>query len=103
MRYPLRAALTLASVFFLSTQSPPALAAACNIIDGKAFGACENVTVRTKPGSYEEVRTWKRISGNSDGATVFEGGRLDLSGIAEVVRIEKGEGIRGQGHDRIPV
>lgn len=61
----------------------PALAsAACNIVDGKAYGDCRNVTVThgTKPAL--NVGSTVTESAIVSGATVHPGGTLHLAGIS---------------------
>jgi hypothetical protein len=65
--------------------------AACNIIDGKAYGDCAGVTVNQGTKPPLQVRGALSESGIVAGATVFGGGSLHLSGISNGdVTIQKG-------------
>ena len=70
----LLAALTLAA--------PHAALAACNIVNGKAYGDCQNVSVNrgTKPAL--NVRSYVSESAIVAGATVHSGGSLHLTGVS---------------------
>lgn len=67
--------------------------AACNIVNGKAYGDCVGVTVQTGIKPAINVRTWVSESAIVASATVFPGGHLDLSGIAngEIVVMRGGK------------
>lgn len=56
--------------------------AACNIVNGKAYGDCQNVTVRHGTGPPLTVRSNVTESAIVSGATVHSGGSLHLSGIS---------------------
>lgn len=56
--------------------------AACNVINGKAFGECGNVTIRNGPKPHLNVRGSKTESAIVSGATVYAGGYLHLSGVS---------------------
>jgi hypothetical protein len=56
--------------------------AACNIVNGKAYGDCQNVTVRQGARTALNVRSYVNESGIIAGATVHSGGSLHLSGIS---------------------
>ncbi len=64
----------------IGTTAPTS--AACNIVNGKAYGDCADVTVNrgTKPAL--QVRSASSASGIGGGATVFADGSLYLSGIS---------------------
>jgi len=56
--------------------------AACKVVDGKAYGDCNNVPVNT--GSKRALQVRKSVSESAiiDGATVHSGGSLSLSGVS---------------------
>jgi hypothetical protein len=56
--------------------------AACNIINGKAYGDCAGVTVNQGTKPPLQIRGVRAESGIVAGATVFGGGSLHLSGIS---------------------
>ena len=66
----------------LTLLTPVAADAACNIVNGKAYGDCQNVTVRQGTGAALNVRSHVTESGIVAGATVQPGGSLYLSGIS---------------------
>lgn len=74
----------LCSSFLLGVVliAPIASWSACNIINGMAYGDCQNVQVHrgTRPALH--VRSQVTESAVIAGATVYSGGSLDLTGIA---------------------
>ena len=56
--------------------------AACNIIDGRGYGDCAGVNIRSGPQKALEVRGHIAESAIVEGATVYAGGSLNLSGIS---------------------
>jgi hypothetical protein len=71
--------LPLLAYLLLPLQSAQA---ACNIVDGKAYGDCAGVTVRNGEKSPLNVRSSVFESSIVEGATVHPGGSLHLSGIS---------------------
>lgn len=78
-----------ALALLLAFQSAAA-SAACNIVNGQAYGDCTGVAVNTKASPFERVEDHKIISGVSEGAEVVRGGRLIVSGIAQEVTVRPG-------------
>ncbi len=70
-------------LFGLFLFAPLASWSACNIINGKAYGDCQNVQV--KQGARPALKVHNHVveSAIVEGATVYAGGALDLSGIAK--------------------
>jgi hypothetical protein len=66
----------------LMLVAPSVGGAACNIVNGKAYGDCQNVTVRDGTGPALNVRSHVTESAIVSGATVHSGGSLHLSGIS---------------------
>lgn len=60
----------------------PSVQAACNIVNGKAYGDCRGVSVREGEKSPLNVRSSVFESAIVAGATVHAGGSLHLSGIS---------------------
>ncbi|MCW5718678.1 MAG: hypothetical protein KIS68_12690 [Bauldia sp.] len=56
--------------------------AACNIINGQAYGDCGNVRVNTDPPAFLDVLTNRSASGIIAGATVHPSAGLTLTGIS---------------------
>lgn len=54
--------------------------AACNIVNGKAYGDCAGVTLNTGSKGIIKVSSNKTESGIIEGANLLEGGSLYLSG-----------------------
>ena len=73
--------------FFSSTSMN---AATCNIVDGKGYGDCSNVTINNSNSGNISVRSYKQISGIYETVIVYKGGHLSFSGIASLVRIQPG-------------
>lgn len=69
-------------LFRLLLIAPLTSWAACNIINGKAYGDCQNVQVNQGARPALKVRNHVVESGIVEGATVYASGSLDLSGIA---------------------
>lgn len=61
---------------------PTLAVAACNIVDGKAYGDCRNVTVTHGAKPALNLRSTIAESAIVSGATVHPGGALYLSGIS---------------------
>ena len=64
--------------------------AACNIMNGVAYGDCANVTVNTGRTSFQVVDTYRALTGISEGAQVRTGGSLEVFGTAQRVIVERG-------------
>ena len=56
--------------------------AACNIINGKGYGNCSNVSINKGVQGHIIVRSLTSLSGIIMGATIFKNGDLHLSGIS---------------------
>jgi hypothetical protein len=56
--------------------------AACNIVNGKAYGDCQGITVRQGSKAALNVRSYVTEGAIVAGATVYFGGSLYLSGIS---------------------
>jgi len=61
---------------------PAAADAACNIVNGKAYGDCPGVTVRQGTRPALDIRSHVTESAIVAGAIVYSGGSLHLSGIS---------------------
>jgi hypothetical protein len=72
--------LAFAAAAFLASIAPSR--AACNIVNGKAFGDCEGVRINEGIKRHLTVRSYTFESGIIEGATVLRGGQLVLSGIS---------------------
>jgi hypothetical protein len=59
----------------------PLAHAACNIVDGKAYGDCGSMTIRSGAKPALEVHGYIAESAIISGATIHPGGFLHLSGI----------------------
>ena len=68
--------------FFLFASQANITIAACNIVDGKAYGDCGDVKINTSSKPLLEVRGQVSESSIIDGATVYSGASLLLSGIS---------------------
>jgi|GEM_PF-7130058 len=65
--------------------------AACNIINGQAYGDCGGVTINQGGKGYLFVTNTVFESGIISGATVRRGGALELSGVSDGnIVVEKG-------------
>lgn len=73
---------SLQPLFALMLLTPAVGGASCNIVNGKAYGDCQNVTVRHGAGPALNVRSHVTESAIVSGATVHSGGSLHLSGIS---------------------
>ncbi len=73
-----RLASTAFALAILATNST----AACNIVNGKAYGDCAGVTVRRGTTPHLEIRDARSEGGISAGATVYAGGSYSLSGVS---------------------
>ncbi len=75
--------MMLKSLIFIITSTLFALNvnAACNIVNGKAYGDCTDVTVNQTTKGIITVSSYQSESGIIDGARVKSGGSLNLSGI----------------------
>jgi hypothetical protein len=73
---------SLHNLFALMLFVPAVVGAACNIVNGKTYGNCENVTVRHGAAQVLNVRSSVTESAIVSGATVHSGGSLHLSGIS---------------------
>ena len=71
---------------------PPVNAnAACNIVNGKAYGDCQNVTVRQGENAAIYVRSHTIENAIISGATVYAGGYLHLGGVCNGdINVKKG-------------
>ena len=72
--------LVSAAIAFLATIAPSH--AACNIIDGKAYGDCAGVRINEGIKGHLTVRAYTAESGIIAGANVLKGGELALSGMS---------------------
>jgi hypothetical protein len=72
----------VALLLILAMQHAEIASAACNIVDGKAYGDCGNVRINTASKKALKVRGQAAESAIIEGATVFPGGSLSLSGIS---------------------
>lgn len=64
--------------------------AACNIVNGTAYGDCSGVTLNSGASPFRTVSGAESISGIAEGAHVLSGGVLHVSGIAERVIVDAG-------------
>lgn len=64
--------------------------AACNIVNGVAYGDCAGVTVNNGRATFEVVNSYRSLSGISEGAQVLSGGSVSVSGVADRVIVERG-------------
>ena len=65
--------------------------AACNIVDGKAYGDCAGVRINEGIKGHLNIRSYTSETGIIGGATVVRGGDLALSGIANGdITVQKG-------------
>ena len=71
----------LLTIIGIAALSRPSLAA-CNIIDGRAYGECSGVKITSGEKQPLDVRTSVSESSIISGATVRSGGFLQLSGIS---------------------
>jgi len=82
----------------ISFGVPTELFAACNIIDGRAYGDCRGVTVSRGSKRYLSVTKSVFESGVISGATVKRGGALELSGVSNgSIVVEKGGSLTVNG------
>ena len=72
--------LAFAAVAFLGAGTPSH--AACNIVDGKAYGDCAGVRINEGIKGKLTVRSYTSEGGIIEGATILKGGELDLRGIS---------------------
>lgn len=72
----------------LSASLATSAFAACNIVNGVAYGDCAGVTVNNGRAAFEVVDSYRSLPGISDGAQVLAGG--SVSGVADRVIVEKG-------------
>lgn len=71
---------------------------ACNIVGGKAYGDCEGIRVTNGSNGHLTVRGHVVETGIIDGATVLQGGSLDLSGISNGdITVNRGARLRLTG------
>ncbi len=82
--------LFLLLLSLLSTSLATGASAACNIVNGRAYGDCAGVTVNTGSTPFQVIGTYRSRSGISEGAQVLSGGSLSVSGIADRVIVEQG-------------
>jgi len=66
----------------LTLLTPLSSWSACNIVNGKAYGDCENVLVHQGARPALKIRNHVTESGIVSGATVYADGSLNFSGIA---------------------
>jgi hypothetical protein len=78
----------LAAILFVL---PKKSFAACNIINGHAYGDCKGITINQDSKGYLSVTNSVFESGIISGATVHRGGVLELSGVSNGnIVVEKG-------------
>jgi hypothetical protein len=77
-------------LFLFSVSFATSGFAACNILNGVAYGDCAGVSVNTGRTSFQVVDTYRTLSGISEGAQVLSGGSLMVSGTAQRVIVEQG-------------
>lgn len=85
--------LTLKSLYcaaLVGFNTATAASAACNIVNGVAYGDCAGVTVNTGRASFVVVETYRSLTGVSEGAQVLSGGSLSVSGTADRVIVDQG-------------
>lgn len=88
--------LAFAAIGFLAAGTPGH--AACNIINGKAYGDCAGVRINEGIKGHLTVRSYTSEAGIIEGATVLKGGELDLSGISNGdIAVHKGARLRLTG------
>lgn len=68
----------------------PSAQAACNIVNGVAYGDCAGVTVNTGREPFRTIDNHGTLSGISAGAHVLDGGTLSVSGTADHVIVDAG-------------
>lgn len=72
--------------------------AACNIANGNAYGDCANVQVNTGSKKHLKVRGHASESRTIEGATVFSGASLALSGVSNSdITVNKGGALHVSG------
>lgn len=66
----------------VSLLLPICVHAACNIVNGKAYGDCAGISINNVSKGVIKVSAYQSESGIIAGATVLSGGTLYLSGIS---------------------
>lgn len=79
----------LSWLFAVGISAAPVFAA-CNVVNGVAYGDCSGVTINTGTSPFLTVDGTEFISGISEGAQVLRGGALHVSGIADRVIVDAG-------------
>ena len=74
----------------ISASLATSATAACNIVNGKAYGDCAGVTVNTGRTAFQVIDRYHSLAGVSEGAQVRSGGSLSVSGLADRVIVEMG-------------
>ncbi|WP_203228082.1 hypothetical protein, partial [Roseovarius dicentrarchi] len=77
-------------LFLFSVSFATSGFAACNIVNGVAYGDCAGVSVNTGRTSFQVIDTYRTLSGISEGAQVLSGGSLVVSGTVQRVIVEQG-------------
>jgi hypothetical protein len=79
----LQLAFYLCALVVIGSLEPSALVfGACNIVGDKAYGDCSGVRVNRGAQEYLTVRSYISQTGIIGGATILNGGVLDLSGVS---------------------
>ena len=89
---------TLVFALFLATLRSNLGTAACNITGGKLYGDCSGVQINKSTRGRLNVKSQVIESGIIQGATVYDGGALTLTGISngEII-VHKGGTLRVSG------
>lgn len=87
---------TVVQIFFLLFFASGAHAA-CNIVNGVAYGDCGSVTINTGKVPFMTIDNYGSLSGISEGAHVLDSGTLTVSGVADRVVVEPGGSVQVSG------
>lgn len=93
----MRTSITLILAIAVSVSVGSTANAACNIVNGVAYGNCAGVTVNTKQTPFQVIKSYGSLTGISEGAHVLAGGSLSVSGIADRVIVDRGGSARISG------
>lgn len=89
--------LVFSSVYAMLSVLGPA-EAACNVVDGKAYGDCAGVRVVEGTNGHLTIRSDRSESAIIDGATILRGGTLHLSGVSNGdILVHRGASLRLTG------